>query len=129
MGCQWRFDIVFHHLLLACDFSRCGVVQLRWFLSCLVPVPPAPRDKPEDIGAPPVEPPVELAPSDKGGKDNGNKPSLLEMLVQNVLKNPFIWGMALTYFFIYVVRQVKWEARAGCVGVGDGKVTAGQGGV
>jgi hypothetical protein len=23
------------------------------------------------------------------------------------LKNPFIWGMALTYFFIYVVRQVR----------------------
>ena len=22
-----------------------------------------------------------------------------------MLKNPFIWGMALTYFFVYVVRQ------------------------
>lgn len=33
------------------------------------------------------------------------KESLLQLLVQNVLKNPYIWGMALTYFFIYVVRQ------------------------
>ena len=33
------------------------------------------------------------------------KESLLQLLVKNVLKNPYIWGMALTYFFIYVVRQ------------------------
>ena len=33
------------------------------------------------------------------------KPSPLHVL-RIVLKNPFIWGMALTYFFIYVVRQV-----------------------
>lgn len=25
--------------------------------------------------------------------------------MNNVLTNPFIWGMALTYFFIYIVRQ------------------------
>lgn len=31
---------------------------------------------------------------------------MLKQLVNNVLKNPFIWGMALTYFFIYIVRQV-----------------------
>ena len=30
---------------------------------------------------------------------------VLQVLVKTVLKNPFIWGMALTYFFIYVVRQ------------------------
>lgn len=34
------------------------------------------------------------------------KPDIWAALVNNVLKNPFIWGMALTYFFIYVVRQV-----------------------
>lgn len=34
------------------------------------------------------------------------KPDIWGALVNNVLKNPFIWGMALTYFFIYVVRQV-----------------------
>lgn len=35
------------------------------------------------------------------------KPNVLKQLVNNVLKNPFIWGMALTYFFIYIVRQVR----------------------
>jgi hypothetical protein len=34
-------------------------------------------------------------------------------LVNNVLKNPFIWGMALTYFFIYVVRQVSISSVGG----------------
>ena len=36
---------------------------------------------------------------------NEQKETLLQLLVKNVLKNPYIWGMALTYFFIYVVRQ------------------------
>ena len=30
---------------------------------------------------------------------------MIEVLVTTVLKNPYIWGMALTYFFIYVIRQ------------------------
>jgi sugar phosphate permease len=37
---------------------------------------------------------------------NAPKPNLLKQLVNTVLKNPYIWGMALTYFFIYIVRQV-----------------------
>ena len=41
----------------------------------------------------------------KDTSGNEQKESLLTWLVQNVLKNPYIWGMALTYFFIYVVRQ------------------------
>ena len=79
------------------------------------------RDKPEDLGYPPVEP---VAPSKKaaapaadgGAADGGaakpeaapaakKKPDVLKQLVNTVLKNPFIWGMALTYFFIYIVRQ------------------------
>lgn len=45
--------------------------------------------------------------SDNGAKKAEKKdgPTVLQILVQNVLKNPFIWGMALTYFFIYVIRQ------------------------
>ena len=31
--------------------------------------------------------------------------SLLENLRKNILSNPFIWGLALTYFCVYVVRQ------------------------
>eukprot|EP00879_Flechtneria_rotunda_P009282 GHRR01009717.1.p1 GENE.GHRR01009717.1~~GHRR01009717.1.p1 ORF type:complete len:467 (+),score=173.45 GHRR01009717.1:218-1618(+) len=59
------------------------------------------KDKPEDLGYPAVEPTIAKAASD-GEK---TKPNVLKQLVENVLKNPFIWGMALTYFFIYVVRQ------------------------
>ena len=60
------------------------------------------RDSPESVGFPPVEV-VEAAKQDDG--QDAPKESLLSMLVNNVLRNPFIWGMALTYFFIYVVRQ------------------------
>ena len=45
-----------------------------------------------------------LQEKDADGKEQP-KESLLQLLVKNVLKNPYIWGMALTYFFIYVVRQ------------------------
>ena len=45
-----------------------------------------------------------LQEKDANGKEQP-KESLLQLLVKNVLKNPYIWGMALTYFFIYVVRQ------------------------
>jgi hypothetical protein len=64
---------------------------------------PRSKDKPEDLGFPPVEP-AAAKPAD--GKDKP-KPDVLKQLVNNVLKNPFIWGMALTYFFIYIVRQVR----------------------
>eukprot|EP00983_Pelagomonas_calceolata_P029791 933159-Pelagomonas_calceolata.AAC.4 len=43
----------------------------------------------------------------KGEKVEQPKQSIWAALVQNVLKNPFIWGMALTYFMIYVVRQAS----------------------
>ncbi len=58
------------------------------------------KDKPEDLGFPAVE-------AITAAKPNAPKPNLMKQLVNTVLKNPFIWGMALTYFFIYVVRQVS----------------------
>ena len=60
------------------------------------------RDSPESCGFPPVE---VVAVKKKSDGSEAPKESLLTMLVNNVLKNPFIWGMALTYFFVYVVRQ------------------------
>jgi MFS transporter, OPA family, sugar phosphate sensor protein UhpC len=47
------------------------------------------------------------------GAKQEDKPSMIELLVTTVLKNPYIWGMALTYFFIYVIRQgvTSWCAR------------------
>lgn len=71
------------------------------------------RDKPEDLGFPPVEP-VEVAKKPAPGAaavDAPAKPSIMQTLLDTVLRNPFIWGMALTYFFIYVVRQVRAGGR------------------
>ncbi len=66
------------------------------------------RDSPEAIGYTPVEAAPVVVPKGGGGgssdKDAG-KESLLSLLVNNVLKNPYIWAMAFTYFFIYVIRQ------------------------
>ncbi|MEW5313928.1 MAG: hypothetical protein WDW38_005459 [Sanguina aurantia] len=67
-------------------------------------------DKPEDVGYPPVEPTpqVKAAVSATGAaiaEPEKKKPDIIKELVDKVLKNPYIWGMALTYFFIYVVRQ------------------------
>ena len=61
------------------------------------------RDSPEAVGYPPVET-VQAKPKEKDGSD-APKESLVSLLLNNVLKNPFIWGMAFTYFFVYVVRQ------------------------
>ena len=61
------------------------------------------RDSPEAVGYPPVET-VQAKPKEKDGSD-APKESLMSLLLNNVLKNPFIWGMAFTYFFVYVVRQ------------------------
>ena len=44
-------------------------------------------------------------PAPAAAAEGQPKESLLSLLVNNVLTNPYIWGMALTYFFIYVVRQ------------------------
>ena len=59
------------------------------------------RDRPEDLGFPPVEPDIKP----KSGAAVKPKQDIWTSLMNNVIKNPFIWGMALTYFFIYVVRQ------------------------
>lgn len=42
-----------------------------------------------------------MAPVDDGDE----KLTLLQNLKKNVLSNPFIWGLALTYFCVYIVRQ------------------------
>lgn len=33
------------------------------------------------------------------------KPGLLTLLVEDCLKNPYVWLFAISYFFVYVVRQ------------------------
>jgi sugar phosphate permease len=64
------------------------------------------KDSPESIGYPPIESIEKAKKKNKAGEEvDEEKKSLLTLLVQNVLRNPYIWGMALTYFCIYVVRQ------------------------
>jgi len=76
------------------------------------------KDKPETAGFDPVEDPTAGGGSDGATSETEaeeeaeelpaeapQKESIRQILFDNVLKNPFIWGMALTYFFVYVIRQ------------------------
>lgn len=56
------------------------------------------KDSPESVGYPPIEPKKTHA---AGAKD---KPSIMESLTQECLKNPFTWLFAISYFFVYIVR-------------------------
>lgn len=64
------------------------------------------RDSPEERGFEAVEPVTR--PSTERAvevKDSATSSSLIQNLCDNVLSNPFIWGLAFTYFCVYVVRQ------------------------
>lgn len=63
------------------------------------------KDSPEDRGFMPVELTVESNRVKTGAQNSVERLSLFENLIQNVLSNPFIWGLAFTYFCVYVVRQ------------------------
>jgi OPA family sugar phosphate sensor protein UhpC-like MFS transporter len=75
-----------------------GVIGLLMGVLILLGV----KDSPESAGFPPVEAGSTKA---KPEKDDGQKESLLDLLVNDCLKNPFVVGLAITYFFIYIVRQ------------------------
>ena len=72
------------------------------------------RDSPESVGYPPVEKPEKAAAAKKQAakevveevEEEEEQLSVKDNLVNNVLSNPYIWGLALTYFFVYIVRQV-----------------------
>ena len=69
------------------------------------------KDSPEAAGYPAVEDAKtrEEAAKAKADAAKGDPAapqlSLLENLRQNVLSNPLIWGLAFTYFCVYIVRQ------------------------
>ena len=72
------------------------------------------KDKPETAGFLPVEEEavvMEVVDGGDGSDSSSSSPpkkekeTIKQILFDNVLKNPFIWGMALTYFFVYVIRQ------------------------
>uniref|UniRef100_A0A1D2ACF3 Major facilitator superfamily (MFS) profile domain-containing protein n=1 Tax=Auxenochlorella protothecoides TaxID=3075 RepID=A0A1D2ACF3_AUXPR len=76
-----------------------GIVGLAMSVLILAGV----RDSPEDAGFPPVE--LKKAAPVAAGATPKPKESLIALLVNDCLKNPYVVGLALTYFFIYVVRQ------------------------
>lgn len=69
------------------------------------------QESPEAAGFPPVEDPKKALEAKKAKEtvatagDDDEKLSLLQNLKKNVLSNPFIWGLALTYFCVYIIRQ------------------------
>jgi len=68
------------------------------------------KDSPEARGFSPVEQTkapqtASQSTDDIAAHGASRNISLLDNLFQNVLSNPFIWGLAFTYFCVYVVRQ------------------------
>lgn len=69
------------------------------------------KDSPEAAGFPAVEDAKTAAEAKAAkaaqlaGEPGEPQLSLLQNLRQNVLSNPYIWGLALTYFCVYIVRQ------------------------
>ena len=62
------------------------------------------RDTPQSLGLPPIEK-YRGDYLDKGKKEKEKtKFSTRELLFDYVLKNRFIWGLAISYFFVYVIR-------------------------
>lgn len=62
------------------------------------------RDTPQSLGLPPIEKfrNDNVDANSNNGKDN--QTSLRKILVEYVLKNPYMWILAVAYFFVYVVR-------------------------
>ncbi len=63
------------------------------------------RDNPEALGLPSVERYRKEENPLQQGKEVFRKKSSKEILFQCVLKNRFIWILAISFFFVYVIRQ------------------------
>lgn len=63
------------------------------------------RDTPQSLGLPPIEK-YRNDQVDKIEAENGQTEiSTKELLVNHVLKNPYIWMLGIAYFFVYAVRM------------------------
>jgi MFS transporter, OPA family, sugar phosphate sensor protein UhpC len=64
------------------------------------------RDSPESVGLPPVDPEI-LAEEKAARKTSPDSPELTlrQKLFKYVLSNPYVWLLAVSYFFVYFVRQ------------------------
>ncbi|MBS0621190.1 MAG: MFS transporter family glucose-6-phosphate receptor UhpC [Verrucomicrobia bacterium] len=61
------------------------------------------RDTPQSLGLPPIE----KYKNDYAAKrvDEETELSVKEILFQHVLRNKYIWVLAISYFFVYIIRQ------------------------
>jgi MFS transporter, OPA family, sugar phosphate sensor protein UhpC len=61
------------------------------------------RDTPQSLGLPPIE----KFKNDEGiaPREREHELSMKEILFEHVLKNKYIWVLAVSYFFVYVIRQ------------------------
>ncbi|MBS0636908.1 MAG: MFS transporter, partial [Verrucomicrobia bacterium] len=63
------------------------------------------RDTPQSLGLPPIERFRHDYPDKKPPTTEEHELSIREILFKHVLKNPYIWILAFSYFFVYVIRQ------------------------
>lgn len=63
------------------------------------------RDTPQSLGLPPVERFRNDYPDAQSRKEQERELSVKEILFEHVLKNPYIWILACSYFFVYIIRQ------------------------
>lgn len=61
------------------------------------------RDTPQSLGLPPIEKFKSDYPSEK--KQEEKDVSVKEILFNHVLSNKYIWVLAISYFFVYIIRQ------------------------
>lgn len=68
------------------------------------------RDTPRSLGLPTIEKFKNDFPEKKEGEENHS--SARELLFNHVLKNKFVWILAVSYFFVYVIRIAinDWSA-------------------
>jgi OPA family sugar phosphate sensor protein UhpC-like MFS transporter len=63
------------------------------------------RDTPQSLGLPPIEKHrKEFTEGNVQARDSEKEPTAKEILFKYVLKNKFIWILAIAYFFIYIIR-------------------------
>lgn len=64
------------------------------------------RDTPQSLGLPPIETYRDDYPTEEAKKQGSveRELSVKEILIKYVLKNKFIWVLAVAYFFIYTIR-------------------------
>lgn len=62
------------------------------------------RDTPQSLGLPPIEKFRNDYPNSKHELDE-HELSVKEILFEYVLKNKYVWTLAISYFFVYIVRQ------------------------